>query len=130
MNGAEQFMWFCTRCGHVADSRRPFVKKSLVLDWVANGKIPSLQHIQIVNDYRNLAHCEVCGAAGAELHHWMPQAFSKVVDDISKWPVGYLCKSCHDRWHEAVTPYLPGRGRTKYAQYTKEKYIFLGDTVA
>lgn len=124
-NGVVQFMWFCTRCNHTADSKRPFVAKSKVDGWIRAGKIPSLDDIQTINDYREGNVCEVCGALGTEYHHWLPQCFSEVVENHSLWPGAYLCKKCHDIWHETVTPYLPGRGRTEYAQYTKEKYLWL-----
>lgn len=125
-NGMMQFMWYCTRCNHVADNQKPFVKKSLVQSWLDTGKIPSLDSIQIVNDYRINAVCCVCGDFGAEYHHWLPQCFGSLVDDHSQWPGGYLCKKHHDIWHEIVTPYLPGRGATEYARFTKEKYIYVG----
>ena len=47
--------------------------------------------------------CVVCGARGAEMHHWAPRAiFGK--DECEQWPKDFLCKSCHDLWHLKVTP--------------------------
>lgn len=60
---------------------------------------------------------------GAEWHHWLPQAMADQVEDFSQWPTAYLCKRCHDTWHELVTPYLPGRGKTKAAQFAINNYI-------
>lgn len=46
--------------------------------------------------------CAVCGADGAENHHWAP--FHIFGDEADKWPQSYLCPSCHKRWHDLVTP--------------------------
>jgi len=45
--------------------------------------------------------CSHCGAVGAELHHYAPQA---LFEDANHWSVGYLCKRCHKEWHEVMTP--------------------------
>lgn len=121
-NGSTVFCWYCVSCDHVADNQSPWIKKSIVEQWVKVGKLPSIEVVPIVNDYRENHACIVCGAIGGEYHHWLPQCFAHLVDDHSKWPGEYLCKSCHDTWHEIVTPYLPGRGSTELARYTKEKY--------
>ena len=46
--------------------------------------------------------CEVCGAAGAQNHHWAP--YSIFGSESESWPQSYLCQSCHDRWHRLVAP--------------------------
>ena len=51
--------------------------------------------------------CEVCGADGAELHHWAPTAIFG--SEADRWPTSYLCPACHRRWHRLVTPMLTGR---------------------
>ena len=43
-----------------------------------------------------LAHCE--------LHHTAPRQFFG--DDCDRWPLVWLCRPCHDRWHTLVTPGL------------------------
>jgi len=53
----------------------------------------------------------------------LPRCFAEMVEDYSNWPVSPLCKTCHDKWHELVTPYLPGRGSTSLAQYTIQHYL-------
>lgn len=121
-NGATQVFWYCTNCQVKAESK--FVSKAQAIV-IASRYGRSLTDIPLLDDYRNRFVCEVCGAEGAEYHHWLPQCFAELVEDHSAWPTAYLCKSCHDIWHETVTPYLPGRGRTEYAQYTKEKYLWL-----
>jgi hypothetical protein len=49
-----------------------------------------------------LERCVVCGALGAEEHHWAPWAIFK--DESERWPKSFLCPSCHRRWHDLVTP--------------------------
>ncbi|HQS98086.1 MAG TPA: hypothetical protein PK823_16510 [Novosphingobium sp.] len=53
--------------------------------------------------------CEVCGSAeNVEVHHWAPAHLFGPESD--KWPVGYLCRPCHTKWHRIVTP---GMGERK-----------------
>ncbi len=123
VNGAEQFTWYCTACNRIADNQTPFVKKEKVQAWVQAGKLPSLECVPVANDYRNNAVCEVCGQPGGEYHHWLPQCFHDDVPDAGRWPGAMLCKSCHDLWHETVTPFLPGRGKTEAGQRTIGRYM-------
>ena len=46
--------------------------------------------------------CEVCKKNEGELHHWAPQYLFK--DEAEQWPKSYLCRSCHKKWHNLVTP--------------------------
>ena len=50
--------------------------------------------------------CRVCGIHEVELHHWAPRALFG--DDADLWPMDFLCRECHSRWHTAVTPTLGG----------------------
>jgi len=125
-NGAMQIFWFCTVCGCNATSS--FIKRSdaamLLIQYGAG-----IEDIEVLADYRHESpKCIVCGDIGTEYHHWLPQAFMERVDNHGAWPGDHLCKKHHDQWHELVTPYLPGRGRTDDAQYTKEKYLWLEQT--
>lgn len=122
-NGAEQYMWYCLACDKPVDSQRPFIKKSLVISWVKQGRLPSFESVPVVNDYRDNAACVVCGAIGAEWHHWLPQCFYDDVDNHVDWPGAYLCKPCHDEWHEIVTWYLPGRTGTERSNIVKMRYF-------
>lgn len=45
--------------------------------------------------------CEVCGSVGAEEHHWAP--WYLFGSDSDKWPTGFLCPSCHARWHQVIS---------------------------
>ena len=49
-----------------------------------------------------LPHCAVCGALGAEEHHWAP--WSKFGEESERWPTSPLCQRCHARWHQVMTP--------------------------
>ena len=51
--------------------------------------------------------CVVCGAIGAELHHFAP--FHLFGSDSGRWPTAYLCVPCHVRWHQLVTPHMGKR---------------------
>ena len=48
--------------------------------------------------------CAHCGsAAGTELHHWAPRA---LFEDADEWPLSFLCRKCHMRWHRVMqTPH-------------------------
>ena len=51
--------------------------------------------------------CEVCGAEDyTELHHWAP--WHLFPHEAHRWPTSWLCRPCHVRWHQIVTP-LMGR---------------------
>ena len=51
--------------------------------------------------------CAVCGAEGAENHHWAPWALFG--SEANSWPRSYLCPRCHKRWHDIVTPDISTR---------------------
>lgn len=54
--------------------------------------------------------CEVCGAAGTEVHHLAPTAlFGEYESDL--WPTVNVCVTCHIAWHRAMTPGLPPANR-------------------
>lgn len=43
--------------------------------------------------------CERCGdgSRGVQLHHWAPKKVFQ--QDAWRWPMSYLCISCHEEWH-------------------------------
>ena len=44
--------------------------------------------------------CERCGTtAELHLHHWAPSA---AFEDADEWPVSWLCRPCHVRWHRIM----------------------------
>jgi hypothetical protein len=49
-----------------------------------------------------------------ENHHWAPQS---LFPDAHRWPQSWLCRKCHNRWHQLVTPWLiPEKFRTADAK--------------
>ncbi len=112
-NGAETFMWYCLLCDRIATPSRPFIKRVEVEEWVKAGKLPSIEAIPILNDYRTNP-CEVCGSMGVEYHHWWPQSLAHLAEHHSQWPGAYLCRRCHVDWHKNVTPTLNKRKPNEY----------------
>lgn len=99
INKAIHVGWQCLTCNnHVPD------RKSRI--WIPHDEL--LAHAQdpellpVARDLSVEVRCSRCGCRGAELHHWAPRHLFG--DDADKWPKDYLCKSCHDEWHDLVTP--------------------------
>jgi hypothetical protein len=91
--GQETFVFVCSACG---TRTRHFVPKRAV---AAVGIEP--EDIEPTG----LRHtCEVCGAEGAESHHWAPSFIFG--DEADRWPRSFLCVPCHVRWHSLVTPQM------------------------
>lgn len=76
----------CARCGQG--------RSLLPHDDVRRAGI-DIDGLPLLGDYRG-SLCIRCGALGAEMHHWAPQA---LFDDADDWPIDPLCPSCHARWH-------------------------------
>jgi hypothetical protein len=56
-----------------------------------------------ISDYTHMTPCEVCSTTGTtEVHHWAPRHLFGAEAD--KWPMGHLCRKCHQKWHAIVTP--------------------------
>jgi DNA-directed RNA polymerase subunit RPC12/RpoP len=102
-SAAVRCVWWCSERlhgsredGHVADGGRFIAHDKLT----ANGiDIELLRDVQTQIGPR----CARCGARGAEEHHWAPHS---MFDDSAAWPTDYLCRDCHARWHQIVTPGL------------------------
>ena len=84
-SGQVKYPWYCRGCG-----RRTTLYE------------PAHPHLvfEVVMDDSEENACEVCGKLGAEVHHWMPRYLAG--DDCEKWPIGYLCQSCHAHWHQVI----------------------------
>lgn len=117
-NGAVAYVWWCVACGHYAVKRSQNIPHETVERWFAHrvdGK--TTDDIPICADLRELQSCEICGSAGAELHHFAPQSLRDYFgDEWVKWPTMYLCKAHHDLWHSCVTPNMPHVRHTEIAQ--------------
>ena len=104
-NGAYSFAWKCPDCGKI----NPFNEQGGL--WIAKEKVEARIEPDIIDslpvimpDLSN--RCAKCGERTCELHHWSPRALFG--PDCDLWPKDYLCKKCHDEWHQKVTPQLAG----------------------
>jgi hypothetical protein len=89
--GAPKYPFVCYSCRH----RTPhFAKRRLV---ERSGVAVEELHPLLLPTV-----CEVCHAEGAEWHHWAPTSIFG--DEAEKWPKSALCRACHVRWHQLVTP--------------------------
>jgi hypothetical protein len=96
-SGASQIYWFCSE--HEGGITSP--RQSLSHEWVRKQGIV-IDKLPVRNNGSNLMVCCICGAIGAENHHWAPRHLFH--DECEKWPQSPLCVPCHLRWHNVVTP--------------------------
>ena len=85
-NGSRQAFPRCRRCGVMPPSlsKGATIDNVCVRDNVTSGTPP----------------CGKClSTEGVEVHHWAPAA---IFPDSDEWPVSYLCKDCHTKWHNAM----------------------------
>jgi protein-arginine kinase activator protein McsA len=92
---------YCNACGDVSTR---YVKKEIAMEYEKQNGI--LKYVKtktkiMMEKHNKQIHCEVCDVEGGELHHWAPQY---LFNDAEKWPKSYLCRTCHKRWHDLVTP--------------------------
>ena len=106
-NGTRQYFWWCKRCKRITP-QATYLKHDDVKAVCAHfGK--DISEIPVLNNYAkdNRIRCAVCGAVGAEYHHWAPQSMREAFGlEWPQWPTAYLCKAHHDQWHKIVTPQL------------------------
>ena len=121
-NGIAKMTWHCTSCQTYAQRMRPYIPNDLVSYWIDTGrlKVDAIRDIPVCEDRRGTVQCEVCGEPYASRHHWMPRMFREIVPDHDNWPTSYLCRSCHKRWHDIVTFYMPGTGASELSKSAKE----------
>lgn len=91
--GHSTYLFVCAHCG---TRTQHFVSAKVVR---AAGLEP-----REIRPARPRPACQVCGQQGAEQHHWAPWALFGA--EAAAWPQSYLCRSCHDRWHQLVTPQI------------------------
>ncbi len=103
--------YYCADCGEVM---LQYVSKAKARAYSLDTQ-KALKRVYTVTEKRVLAGnldpsvfdhnqpCEVCGATGTtEAHHWAPRHLFG--EESYDWPVGLLCRTCHTRWHQLVTP--------------------------
>ena len=99
LNVSGTFMYFhrCESCqprGPTIQPKEMWLSKQWVREHLVDPKtVPDVEGEQPIPT------CAVCGCPGAEYHHWAPQA---IFEDADKWPVSYLCRTCHRKWHDTM----------------------------
>lgn len=115
VRGTPLFPYYCLECGHVLQqyaSRKKseiYARSNGVLKRVYTATERKVLRGDVdVSELEHMKPCAVCGAAGdTELHHWAPVHLFG--DEAFAWPTSYLCKTCHVRWHQMVTPNMGKR---------------------
>lgn len=109
------YPYYCVDCGLVMTQ---YASKRAAADFEI-GQKHGLRRVYTVTEQRIEAGlevasygadqpCVVCGSQGdSEEHHWAPRHLFG--DECDKWPRAYLCRSCHVRWHQLVTPNMGAR---------------------
>jgi DNA-directed RNA polymerase subunit M/transcription elongation factor TFIIS len=101
-SGATVYPIYCDACGEVFAK---YVKKIIAQEYAKeNGplKYVKTKTAEYIEKKQIQIKCEVCDANEGELHHWAPQYLFG--DEANRWPVAYLCRTCHRKWHDLVTP--------------------------
>ena len=112
-DGTRQYRWYCEKCDRCwsPDNNSGYFIPHKVVESLLS-KLSDAQRISFDNerclaDYR--VECAICGALGAQNHHFAPQSLRQYFgDDFEKYPQVFLCDYHHRLWHEVVTWYLPG----------------------
>ncbi|MEH6652094.1 MAG: hypothetical protein V7707_18890 [Motiliproteus sp.] len=91
--GIVQYFFICDECGY---RKKQYLSHKLI-------KLTGVDPREVQPVYPR-HRCEVCGADGAQNHHWAPKALFG--EEAYRWPTSHLCQSCHTRWHQLVTPNL------------------------
>lgn len=102
VSGATVYPIYCAACGEVFAK---YVKKEIAREYAReNGPLRYVKTktAEYIEKKQIQIKCEVCGAGEAEIHHWAPQYLFG--EEAARWPVGYLCRACHRKWHDLVTP--------------------------
>lgn len=110
IRGDEIFPFVCNHCGDVSQQ---YASRAVALQHEGrHGPLPAVETKTGRKEREGRLRlgqrqadkpCEVCGSTGqTELHHWAP--FHLFGDEADKWPTSLLCRPCHVRWHQTVTP--------------------------
>jgi len=86
-----RFPYVCSVCGQRTQC---FAKKKDVPKEVLNGNPEKIYTPKI-------GKCARCGKeTHLEEHHWAPYKFFQ---DANNWPKSWLCRECHEEWHQVMT---------------------------
>lgn len=107
-SGSTVYPYYCNDCGTVFTQ---YAKKQTAIDFAFNHgnlKYVKTKTAKLIEDGKiNQNKCEVCGGNGVEYHHWAPTHLFG--DEADKWPCSYLCRACHKKWHDIVTPNMSNK---------------------
>ena len=109
-SGATVYPIYCADCGEVFAK---YVKKIIAQEYEKeNGPLQYVKTrtAKYIEKKQIQIKCEVCDANEGELHHWAPQY---LFQDADSWPTSYLCRACHKRWHDLVTPNMSNKNTSK-----------------
>jgi hypothetical protein len=105
-NGAVQVGFYCRECRRWVTREKGGRGVWLPHDDALLGDA-DLETLPIVETWMTFRRCEgPCGRTlQCEEHHVAPRVIFGA--DADRWPLVYLCRECHMRWHALVTWYVP-----------------------
>ncbi len=105
-SGSTIYPVYCNQCGDVSNK---YIKKHVALEYaITNGPLEYVETntAKWMKEKQQQIKCEVCDINETELHHWAPQY---LFPDADSWPKSYLCRACHRKWHDLVTPNMSNK---------------------
>lgn len=105
-SGSTIYPVYCNQCGDVSNK---YIKKHVALEYaLTNGPLEYVETntAKWMKEKQQQIKCEVCDINEGELHHWAPQY---LFQDADSWPKSYLCRACHRKWHDLVTPNMSNK---------------------
>ena len=105
-SGSTIYPVYCNQCGDVSNK---YIKKHVALEYaITNGPLEYVETntAKWMKEKQRQIKCEVCDINEGELHHWAPQY---LFQDADSWPKSYLCRACHRKWHDLVTPNMSNK---------------------
>jgi hypothetical protein len=93
--------YWCTKCSHRWHTWYPIPPEDAA---VLRAYLPSELPPQKRRRKESLRppECARCGSISSlHEHHWAPKY---LFDDADEWGTVTLCRQCHRRWHEVMTP--------------------------
>jgi protein-arginine kinase activator protein McsA len=105
-SGSTIYPVYCNQCGDVSNK---YIKKHVALEYaITNGPLEYVETntAKWMKEKQQQIKCEVCDINEGELHHWAPQY---LFQDADSWPKSYLCRACHRKWHDLVTPNMSNK---------------------
>ena len=105
-SGSTIYPVYCNQCGDVSNK---YIKKHVAIEYaLTNGPLEYVETntAKWMKEKQQQIKCEVCDTNEGELHHWAPQYLFPNADS---WPKSYLCRACHRKWHDLVTPNMSNK---------------------